>query len=106
MNNEIILFENGEVKLEVNLQDETVWVTQKQMSELFGKGRSTITEHINKIYKEGELEENSTVGFIDIANSDKPVKVYNLDMIISVGYRVNSKNGIIFRRWATNILKE
>lgn len=106
MNNEIILFENQNVKLEVSMKDETVWLTQAQMAELFGKARNTITGHINNIFAEGELEEKSNVGFIDIANSDKPVKVYNLDVIISVGYRVKSQNGIIFRRWANQILKD
>lgn len=109
MNNEIILFENGEVKLEVNLQDETVWLTQKQMSELFGKDRRTITRHIQNIFKDEELEENSVCSFFEHTASDGKnynVQYYNLDMIISVGYRVNSKNGIVFRRWATSILKE
>jgi len=106
MNNEIILFENQNVKLEVSMKDETVWLTQAQMAELFGKARNTITGHINNIFTEGELDEKSNVGFIDIANSDKPVKVYNLDVIISVGYRVKSQNGIIFRRWANKILKD
>lgn len=104
--NEIILFENQNVKLEVNLRDENVWLTQAQMAELFGKARNTITEHIRNIFKEGELDENSNVGFSDIANSDKPVKLYSLDVIISVGYRVKSQNGVIFRRWANKILKD
>ena len=106
MKNEIMIFEEGNIRLEVSLQDETVWLTQKQMAELFEKGRSTITEHINNIFIEEELDEKSNVGFSDIANSDKPVKVYNLDVIISVGYRVKSKRGTQFRRWANAILKE
>ena len=104
--NEIVLFENQSVKLEVNMKDETVWLTQQQMSELFEKDRTVITRHINNIFKEGELEEKSNVHFLHIANSDKPVKVYNLDVIISVGYRVKSQNGILFRRWANKILKD
>lgn len=104
--NEIVLFENQSVKLEVNMKDETVWLTQQQMAELFGKARNTITEHINNIFKEGELDEKSNVGFSDFANSDKPVKVYNLDVIISVGYRVKSQNGVLFRKWANKILKD
>lgn len=100
MKNEIILFENQNVKLEVNMQDETVWLTQAQMSELFGKERTVITKHINNIFKEGELDEKSNVQKMHIANSDKPVTFYNLDVIISVGYRVKSKNGIAFRKWA------
>ena len=104
--NEIILFENQNVKLEVNLKDETVWLTQAQMSELFKKDRSVITRHINNIFKEGELEEKSNVHFLHIANSDKPIKLYNLDVIISVGYRVKSKEGTNFRIWANKILKD
>ncbi len=106
-NNEIILFENQGVKLEVNLKDETVWLTQAQMRELFGKAKSTINEHIKNIYKEGELIENETMTkFGNTEFADKPTNYYNLDMIISVGYRVKSQNGILFRRWATKILKD
>ena len=107
--NEIILFENQGVKLEVNLKDETVWLTQKQMAELFDKDRRTITRHIQNIYKDEELEENSVCSFFEhTAEDGKNYKVqyYNLDMIISVGYRVNSKRGIMFRKWATAILKD
>ena len=107
MNNEIILFENQNIKLEVNMKDETVWLTQEQMSKLFGKSKSTINEHIKNIYKSGELIESDTLSkFGNSEFSDKPTNYYNLDMIISVGYRVNSKQGIIFRKWATKILKE
>ena len=105
--NEIILFENQGVKLEVNLKDETVWLTQEQMSKLFRKAKSTINEHIKNIYKEGELlEKESMTKFGNSEFSDKPTNYYNLDMIISVGYRVKSQNGIIFRRWATKVLKD
>lgn len=109
MKNEIILFENQNVKLEVNMKDETVWLSQSQMAELFGKDRKTITRHIQNIYKDGELEENSVCSFFEhTANDGKKynVQFYNLDMIISIGYRVNSKQGIIFRKWATNVLKD
>ena len=106
-NNEIILFENQGVKLEVNLKDETVWLTQEQMSELFKKAKSTINEHIKNIYKEGELiEEETMTKFGKSEFSDKPINYYNLDMIISVGYRVKSQEGIAFRKWATQILKD
>ena len=99
--NEIILFENQEVKLEVNMQDETVWLTQEQMSKLFGKAKSTINEHIKNIYKEEELIENETMcKFGNSEFSDKPTNYYNLDVIISVGYRVKSKNIVLFRKWA------
>ena len=105
--NEIILFENQEVKLEVNMQDETVWLTQEQMSKLFGKAKSTINEHIKNIYKEEELIENETMcKFGNSEFSDKPTNYYNLDVIISVGYRVKSKNGVLFRKWANKVLKD
>ena len=110
--NEIILFEDGGVKLEVNVQDETVWLTQAQMIELFERDKSVISRHISNIYNEEELEENSTVAFFATVQNEgrrkvtRQVQYYNLDMIISVGYRVNSKRGIAFRRWATNILKD
>ena len=105
--NEIILFENQGVKLEVNLKDETVWLTQEQMSKLFKKAKSTINEHIKNIYKEGELLEIETMTkFGNSEFADKPTNYYNLDMIISVGYRVKSKNGILFRKWATKVLKD
>ena len=90
MKNEIILFENQNVKLEVNMQDETVWLTQGQMAELFGKDRTVITKHINNIFKDGELDEKSNVQKMHFANSDKPVNFYSLDVVISVGYRVKS----------------
>ena len=105
--NEIILFENQGIKLEVNVKDETVWLTQEQMSILFDKAKSTINEHIKNIYKEGELLETDTLTkFGNSEFSDKPTNYYNLDMIISVGYRVKSKNGIAFRKWATKVLKD
>ena len=105
--NEIILFENQGVKLEVNLKDETVWLTQEQMAKLFGKAKSTINEHIKNVYKEGELVENETMTkFGNSEFADKPTNYYNLDMIISIGYRVKSQNGILFRKWATNVLKD
>ena len=83
-----------------------IWLTQNLIAELFGVGRSTITEHINNILNSGELDENNTVGKTDVDNSKKPVKIYNLDMIIAVGYRVNSKKATKFRIWATKILKD
>lgn len=106
MKNEIILFENQGVKLEVNMKDETVWLTQEQMAQLFAKDRTVITRHINNIFKDGELDEKSNVQKMHFANSDKPVSLYNLDVIISVGYRVKSKNGVIFRKWANKIIKD
>ena len=103
---EIILYQpNEEVRLEVRLENETVWLTQAQMAELFQRERTVITKHINNVFKEKELEEKSNVHFLHIANSDKPVKYYSLDVIISVGYRVKSQRGTQFRQWANKILK-
>ena len=105
--NEIILFENQGIKLEVNVKDDTVWLTQEQMSKLFGKAKSTINEHIKNIFKENELQENETMTkFGNSEFSDKPTNYYNLDMIISVGYRVKSQQGIAFRKWSTSVLKD
>lgn len=112
MKNEIILFENQDVKLEVNMKDETVWLSQQQMAELFDSSRTNIIEHINNIYSDGELDKISTCqdfrqvrkeGKRDVVRS---IPFYNLDMIISVGYRVNSKRGVIFRKWANKVLKD
>ncbi|MCI9585780.1 MAG: virulence RhuM family protein [Bacilli bacterium] len=97
---------NDEVKVSVMLINNDLWLTQNLIAELFGTARSTITEHINNILKDGELDENNTVGKTDVINSKKPVKIYNLDMIIAVGYRVNSKKATNFRIWATKVLKE
>ena len=106
MKDEIVLFEDQNVKLEVNVKEETVWLSQKQMSDLFVKDRTVITRHINNIFKEGELDEKGNVQKMHFANSDKPISFYSLDVIISVGYRVKSKNGIIFRKWANKVLKD
>ena len=106
MKNEIILFENQGVKLEVNMDEDTVWLTQDQMSSLFERDISVISRHIKNIIKEGEIDEESNLQKMQIPNSDKPIILYNLDVIISVGYRVKSKNGIIFRKWATKVLKD
>ena len=107
MKNELIIFENQKIKLEVNMKDETVWLTQEQMSQLFGKAKSTINEHIKNIYLEGELEESNTITkFGNSEFSYKPTNYYNLDVIISVGYRVKSKEGITFRKWANKVLKD
>lgn len=104
--NEIILFENQNVKLEVNLKDETVWLTQTQMEILFDVKHATISEHISNIFREGELDENTSVGISDKSTGGRRAKIYNLDVIISVGYRVKSQNGVIFRKWANKILKD
>ena len=106
MKNEIVLFENQEVKLEVNMKDETVWLTQAQMAELFCRDVGVISRHIKNIFKENEIDEKSNLQKMQIASSDKPVNFYSLDVIISVGYRVKSKNGVIFRKWANKVLKD
>lgn len=112
MKNEILLFENQDVKLEVNMKDDSVWLTQGQMAELFNTSRANIIEHISNIYSDEELDKNSTCqDFRQVRKEGKrtvtrTIPFYNLDMIISVGYRVNSKQGIIFRKWATSILKD
>ena len=98
--------ENGDVKVNVMLINNDLWLTQELIAELFGKARNTITGHIKNIFEEGELEEKSNVEKIDIAGSDKPVKIYNLNVIIAVGYRVNSKKATQFRIWATKVLRE
>ena len=116
-NSEILIYENreGNIKVDVHLDEETVWLTQDQMATLFGKGRSTITEHIGNVFKEGELEEKVVCrnfrhttqhGAIEGKTQEKEVKYYNLDVIISVGYRVKSPQGTQFRIWATQRLKE
>ena len=107
MNNEIVLFSDGDisVEVEINPEQETVWLTQKQMEILFDVKHATVSEHISKILESGELDETS-VGFSDKSSGGRKPKVYNLDMILSVGYRVNSKRGIAFRRWANRVLKD
>lgn len=106
-NNEVVFYEPDEtLKLDVRLENDTVWLTQSQMSELFLRDRSVITKHINNIFKEKELEENSNVHFLHIASSDKPVKFFSLDVRISVGYRVKSVRGTQFRQWANKVLKD
>ena len=108
MNNEIVLFTDGDINLEVQVSpdQETVWLTQKQMEELFDVKHATISEHISNIFKEGELDEKTSVGISDKSSGGRKSKLYNLDVIISVGYRVKSKNGVIFRQWANRILKD
>ena len=115
MKNEIVLFENQDVKLEVNMQDETVWLTQSQMAQLFDRDRTVITRHINNIFKSAELNKEEVCakfahttehGAIQGKTQTRELDYYNLDMIISVGYRVNSKNGVIFRKWANKVLKD
>ncbi len=112
MTNDIVIFKNGELELEVTVSEdrENVWLSQRQMAELFNVDRTRITRHINNIYKDGELDEKSTcaenahMGSLGVQKYSN--KIYSLDMILAVGYRVKSSNGIIFRKWATSILKD
>lgn len=110
---EVILYQpdsEGEVKLEVRLEDETVWLTQEQIAILFGTKRPAITKHLNNIYNSGELDPESTCSILEHMGNDGKqkyvTKFYNLDAILSVGYRVNSRNAALFRRWANSVLKE
>ena len=108
---EIILYQPDEaVKLEVRLEDETVWLTQEQIADLFGTKRPAITKHLNNIYKSGELDIDSTCSILEHMGNDGKqrytTKYYNLDAILSIGYRVNSKNATIFRKWANSVLKD
>lgn len=103
----LVIFESEDqnVELRVPIEDETVWLTQAQLVELFQRDVSVISRHIKNIFKE-ELDEKSNLHFLQIANSDRPVAYYSLDVIISVGYRVKSKRGIEFRRWANKVLRD
>lgn len=105
--NEIVVYQPNEtIRLDVRLENETVWLTQAQLCELFKRDVSVISRHIKNIFAEGELEKESNLHFLQIANSDRPVALYSLDVIISVGYRVKSVIGTRFRQWANKILKE
>lgn len=108
--NEIVLFVDGNIELEVPVtpEQETVWLTQEQMSQLFDTARSSIAYHINNIFKEKELDKDTSVEIFDRSENraSRPPVYYNLDVIISVGYRVKSKRGIAFRKWANTVLKQ
>ena len=108
MATEIMIFEtkDNEIKLTVPVENETVWLTQAQMTELFQVDRTVITRHVNNVFKENELIRESNVQKMHIPNSDRPVQFYSLEVIISVGYRVKSNRGVEFRQWANNVLYE
>lgn len=105
---QVIFFQaaDGQVSLDVRLEADTVWLSQAQMAELFGRERSVITRHVGNVFREGELAEKSNVHFLHIAGADRPVGFYSLDVIISVGYRVKSPRGTQFRIWATQVLRQ
>ena len=107
--NDLIIYQNGELELNVSVENDTVWLNRNQISELFDRDVKTIGKHINNVFKDGELAKTSVVAnFATTATDGKTYKVdhYNLDVIISVGYRVKSQNGVHFRQWATKVLKE
>ncbi|MBR1809197.1 MAG: virulence RhuM family protein [Paludibacteraceae bacterium] len=110
MANEIVLYKpNEQFQLEVQLKDETVWLTQQQIADLFGVKRPAVTKHLGNIFREGELDMNSVCSILELTAADGKVystQFYNLDAILSVGYRVNSRNATIFRKWATTVLKD
>lgn len=97
---------DGQAQLEVALEQETVWLSQAQMVELFGRDQSVISRHVRNALSEGEVNDKSNMQKMHIANSDRPVVFYDLDVIISVGYRIKSERGVQFRRWATQVLKD
>jgi hypothetical protein len=103
---QIAIYQSDSGTVDVRLDGDTVWLTQEQMTQLFGRERSVITKHIRNVFTEGELDEKSNVQNLHIPHSDKPVRFYNLDVIISVGYRVKSPQGLQFRQWATRLLRE
>ncbi len=107
-NSELLIYQtkDGKTKIDVRLEETTVWLNQEQISELFQRERSVITKHINNVFNEGELDQESNVQILHISGSDRPVKFFNLDVIISVGYRVKSIRGTQFRIWATERLRE
>lgn len=106
---EIVIYkaEDGTTEIDVKLENETLWLTRKQMARLFERDTTTIDRHVNKIYKDGELKKTSSERKLqNMQFSSRPAVLYNLDMIISVGYRVNSKRGVQFRKWATKVLNK
>lgn len=103
---DFIIFESDTGQVQVRLERETVWLNQEQMAALFGRERSVVSKHVRNVFVEGELDEKSNVQNLPIAGSDKPVRFYSLDVIISVGYRVKSQQGTRFRQWATRVLRE
>lgn len=104
--NKIVIYEDGELNISTKIEDETLWITQKQMQDIFGRERSVITKHIDNIFKDEEVDIKSNVQKMHIPNSDKPVSFYSLDIVLAVGYRASSSKAIKFRQWATQILKQ
>ena len=107
-NNQIIIYqtEDGQTQVDVRMENDTVWLTTNQMATLFEREESNIRRHVINVFKEGELEKENNVHFLHVNGVKKPVPFYNLDVIISVGYRVKSQRGVKFRQWANKILKQ
>lgn len=105
---DVIVFKDNDVEIEVNVSplEDTVWLSQKQIAELFDKERSVISKHISNVFKEGELDESASVQKMHRSDAYRPEMQYNLDVVISVGYRVHSNKGVAFRKWANKVLKE
>ena len=101
----IVVYNDGEIELKVSVNNETIWLTQAQLCNIFEKDQSVISRHINNIFKDNEVDEKSNMQKMHIANSDKPVSFYNLDIVLAVGYRTNSSKAIKFRQWASSVLK-
>jgi prophage antirepressor-like protein len=101
----IVVYNDGELELKISVNDETIWLTQAQICNIFEKDQSVISRHINNIFKDEEVDGKSNMQKMHIANSDKPVSFYSLDIVLAVGYRTNSSKAIRFRQWATSILK-
>ena len=101
----IVVYNDGEIELKVSVNNETIWLTQAQLCNIFEKDQSVISRHINNIFKDNEVDEKSNMQKMHIANSDKPVSFYNLDIVLAVGYRANSSKAIKFRQWASSVLK-
>jgi hypothetical protein len=108
LNNEIIIYqtEDGQISIDVTMECETVWLSTKQMAELFDKEESNIRRHVANVFKEAELSRENNVHFLHVNGVKKPVPYYTLDVIISVGYRVHSQRGVRFRQWANSVLKQ
>ena len=101
----LVIYSDGELELKISVTDETIWLTQAQLSDIFEKDQSVISRHINNIFKDNEVDEKSNMQKMHIANSDKPVSFYSLVIVLAVGYRTNSSKAIKFRQWATSVLK-
>ncbi len=102
---DIVIYNDGEIELNISVTEDTLWLTQMQLSDIFEKDQSVISRHIKNIFKDNEVDEKSNMQKMHTANSDKPVNFYSLDIVLAVGYRTNSSKAIKFRQWATSVLK-